>query len=120
MGPRSSDRGNLIQRGKVRVEFTHLQWGRDLPTAEIPEYATHMENYFPTFNGAAIFRPRKFEDNLAYAKALRNLQWGRDLPTAEITEDSLQYFRPRKSKLRSRHPSMGPRSSDRGNVPTLP
>ena len=110
MGPRSSDRGNLSLPHPSKMTHPALQWGRDLPTAEMRSL-TGVQSRSPAFNGAAIFRPRKSgkvgHQGLAYhppsmgprssdrgnsgllmrpgGNRLGNLQWGRDLPTAEIS-----------------------------------
>ncbi len=64
MGPRSSDRGNP---------------DLDYRNAAFPR----------TFNGAAIFRPRKYVELHSLTPEQVDLQWGRDLPTAEIGEPGL-------------------------------
>ena len=62
-----------------------LQWGRDLPTAEMRQKKTDMDRVTRSpFNGAAIFRPRKYGLLSEEPCAGLSLQWGRDLPTAEI------------------------------------
>ena len=62
MGPRSSDRGNSAAAMPYNPTVTRLQWGRDLPTAEIRlacRSRLAWQRSSDYFNGAAIFRPRK-------------------------------------------------------------
>ena len=140
--------------------YARLQWGRDLPTAEIQHSPPTLFAQI-TFNGAAIFRPRKcwIDPRLNLGLCSFNgaaifrprkcvgwgrisvksscLQWGRDLPTAEMRNqdgtgtllipfNGAAIFRPRKYPVSPTppcqgDPSMGPRSSDRGNAnPSCP
>ena len=134
MGPRSFNRGNLdalqdgmgwsdwLQwgRGLSTAEMSNsvrfsracwalLQWGRGLSTAEMFDQGVPCHPSLRSFNGAAVFQPRKWDarrehgryggsfngaavfqprkseslmPNLAFRPSL--LQWGRGLSTAEI------------------------------------
>ena len=67
---------------------------------------------FPnSFNGAGVFRPRKFADAQANYELMYQLQWGRGLSTPEM-----HGFRAKRERLREA--SMGPGSFDPGNVAT--
>ena len=85
-----------------------LQWGRNLPVAEIPAASTGRRSGRPRFNGAATFQSRKcrrsgelffrlgasmgpqpssrgnYAGNEAHHSLGLLLQWGRNLPVAEI------------------------------------
>ncbi len=63
-----------------------------------------------SFNGAAIFRPRKQSCLDAMRRNPNQLQWGRDLSTAETQGNPT-------GKIFRIYASMGPRSFDRGNRP---
>ena len=141
MGPQPSSRGNHLQHqlpvGVVSNES--LQWGRNLPVAEIST-ATHglakpdrrivasmgpqpssrgnlfgyangsrIENIMG-FNGAATFQSRKSHPPICGASSSYLLQWGRNLPVAEIC----RYSRGIARRLLE-HASMGPQPSSRGN-----
>ena len=69
MGPQPSSRGNLFG-GDYNVEGIELQWGRNLPVAEISRGDTGLSQ-LPRFNGAATFQSRKFRVGEADAGAAR-------------------------------------------------
>ena len=108
MGPQPSSRGNdkfLNALGGA----VGLQWGRNLPVAEIANASASFTNSIGGFNGAATFQSRKSKRSSmsewlqlasmgpqpssrgnqnrlreATARANEALQWGRNLPVAEI------------------------------------
>src|SRR5205823_4067196 len=61
-----------------------LQWGRDLSIAEIYLSAVGTGLSITCFNGAAIFRSRKFFPDGPANNLASSLQWGRDLSIAEM------------------------------------
>ena len=133
MGPRSFNRGNAAGRRQVALADCPLQWGRGLSTAEIPRPSRRQVRRASSFNGAAVFQPRKSKrraigqsrpggasmgprsfnrGNLSLHPShngCRNrLQWGRGLSTAEIRCAGWRCDG-------SSGASMGPRSFNRGN-----
>ena len=66
MGPQPSSRGNLRLPGQtadIASYIQSLQWGRNLPVAEITVYCrgSSLPDYPPCrFNGAATFQSRKY------------------------------------------------------------
>ena len=92
MGPQPSSRGNYDYPRSGRPQFVRatLQWGRNLPVAEIV-----------LWNGKRLGHRLPIE-----------LQWGRNLPVAEIMLTELT------SLTGSLHAkaSMGPQPSSRGNL----
>ena len=118
----------------VIAMVTMLQWGRGLSTAEMCLGAASGMRW-SCFNGAAVFQPRK-SSTCSYDRAAHaSLQWGRGLSTAEIDRAEsarqhrgwLQWGRGlstaeiigrRQVCAAEESASMGPRSFNRGNVPT--
>ena len=69
MGPQPSSRGNadlMSATSLSRAAKLWLQWGRNLPVAEIRTFFTIRKprDAMPCFNGAATFQSRKFCQNL--------------------------------------------------------
>ena len=60
-----------------------LQWGRGLSTPEVVLTRCGRSGP-PRFNGAGVFRPRKFEVVVELAPFGPVLQWGRGLSTPEV------------------------------------
>src|SRR5579883_3082675 len=85
MGPRSGDRGNIPSPDDSQTTPALLQWGRDLEIAEILARRSRRFTPTPGFNGAAIWRSRKYRDLADGRRRFRPLQWGRDLEIAEIS-----------------------------------
>ena len=106
MGPGSFDPGSEAVRWRLRPK-PPLQWGRGLSTPEVPLPASKSTDSFSGFNGAGVFRPRKWCRNLqsgvfgnasmgpgsfdpgsgilAHKNAQeKRLQWGRGLSTPEV------------------------------------
>ena len=94
MGPQPSSRGNLGLDGDEEAEEEQLQWGRNLPVAEMK-----VKSPTPTSEGMLQWGrnlPVAEMSNLSRSRCSPlSLQWGRNLPVAEI--------------------SMGPQPSSRGN-----
>ena len=83
MGPRSFNRGNAGVMMALPASDERLQWGRGLSTAEMGVHALRRTPANSSFNGAAVFQPRKSSPAGA-ARSVGELQWGRGLSTAEI------------------------------------
>ena len=107
MGPQPSSRGNLVF-ALTAVDSLTLQWGRNLPVAEIRLTRVPADGRLSRFNGAATFQSRKLafcalapinwdsasmgpqpssrgNNSMRYAMGAGGmLQWGRNLPVAEI------------------------------------
>ena len=60
MGPQPSSRGNLYDLWGGADVIRELQWGRNLPVAEIFQRAQDAFEEERSFNGAATFQSRKF------------------------------------------------------------
>src|SRR5579883_1521362 len=60
MGPRSGDRGNGEAKAGKPAKGVGLQWGRDLEIAEIGNHSAASRAGYAGFNGAAIWRSRKW------------------------------------------------------------
>ena len=89
MGPQPSSRGNADSHsGKHPRTALQLQWGRNLPVAEIWAWRIRLCALSPRFNGAATFQSRKSRASVPAALAeevsATALQWGRNLPVAEM------------------------------------
>ena len=136
MGPRSFNRGNRVKVSEGRQSVLGLQWGRGLSTAEIcplrvgPEAQAALQwgrglstaemcstsqaawPPLPSFNGAAVFQPRKCGEC-------------RGPPARAGCFNGAAVFQPRKSgrrqypRLTAHAASMGPRSFNRGNAKRL-
>ena len=88
-----------------RDQRVWLQWGRGFSTAEISAVLTaHVDPF--SFNGAAVFQPRKFSRSAAVNSAADRF-------------NGAAVFQPRKCAAGTRRQpgraSMGPRSFNRGN-----
>ena len=115
MGPQPSSRGNMASPfGRKREN--PLQWGRNLPVAEMQEIAVHADNDTlasmgpqPSSRGNhskmrdvyAEFHELQWGRNLPVAEiaaldaltlTIGSLQWGRNLPVAEISEYELAQY----------------------------
>ena len=106
MGPGSFDPGSPIQRTSTS-RMSLLQWGRGLSTPEVG--LVHVTGQAdPRFNGAGVFRPRKF------AEYVRR-------PGGSVRFNGAGVFRPRKSAQQEQNgseppgASMGPGSFDPGS-----
>ena len=109
-GPQPSSRGNVMGLIMVHLSLTasmgpqpsqsrksvalsvgpggqpELQWGRNLPVAEIRRAVGRTGRATLSFNGAATFQSRKMRPALAPIDSRSmGLQWGRNLPVAEIS-----------------------------------
>ena len=97
----------------LTIQRETLQWSRDLSTTEIAgdrrsglrnRYRFNgavifrprkydgdlvLETTLNSFNGAVIFRPRKFAEHVAKKDPALQLQWSRDLSTTEISPTRL-------------------------------
>ena len=62
-----------------------LQWGRGLSTPEVRP-VRHARIRRLCFNGAGVFRPRKYQPAATRRPFGRRLQWGRGLSTPEVTD----------------------------------
>ena len=103
MGPRSFNRGNgdapsRLCRRRASMGPRSFNRGNGRPRRPC--------NRRLSFNGAAVFQPRKSRHGELPGVSLQ-LQWGRGLSTAEIGSSA--------TAMRRRRASMGPRSFNRGN-----
>ena len=114
MGPQPSSRGN--RSGSLKRSDSGrawLQWGRNLPVAEIIRSGRALADADRNrFNGAATFQSRKLDRSGRRQSAPKRvrLQWGRNLPVAEIGA------RGKSVRCMDALASMGPQPSSRGNA----
>ena len=134
MGPQPSSRGNSAPATAIpQAQASRLQWGRNLPVAEM-EAVMLLVVYSFCFNGAATFQSRKFSTSHSVSSRCFNgaatfqsrksrpppplhpvavtlLQWGRNLPVAEMQATPSASWCDARSVA-----SMGPQPSSRGNI----
>src|SRR5581483_2148613 len=107
MGPRSTDRGNVLQETLERGLWGKLQWGRDRLIAEIAWRRTETNGLARLQWGRDRLIAEIFPGPVL-GLLHRKLQWGRDRLIAEMLDALEGRFGPDEA-------SMGPRSTDRGN-----
>src|SRR5581483_9709405 len=108
MGPRSCERGNGSQARGAPPGAGRLQWGRARASAEIGCGLQKCNKKKLGFNGAALVRARKSEQEPIDSYVLILLQWGRARASAEMRRIGIHIHYPIVA-------SMGPRSCERGN-----
>ena len=108
MGPGSFDPGSDAINIAV-INSIFLQWGRGLSTPEVLTHLRQASARYP-FNGAGVFRPRKWPGLWISGWGAWSLQWGRGLSTPEVHQE----YRNHDQEMR---PSMGPGSFDPGSAP---
>ena len=94
MGPRSFNRGNAgdlagLRRRRFLVSMGPRSFNRGNPSG-----ACFVSAASSCFNGAAVFQPRKFFQQLRFPAARLSLQWGRGLSTAEMPPAAARSTRP--------------------------
>ena len=108
MGPRAFARGDRSRSSPRRHRLRWLQWGRELSPAEIARRTADAVPFLRCFNGAASFRPRRYEN------------FNTDRTTAKSFNGAAS-FRPRRSittkgiMAAAQVASMGPRAFARGD-----
>ena len=105
MGPGSFDPGS--DPGDASMTNTApLQWGRGLSTPEVAEIRFFWKK-IPSFNGAGVFRPRKYMEEVRKLKG-----WKASMGPGSFDPGSHPLARPSDSGSRA---SMGPGSFDPGS-----
>ena len=107
MGPQPSSRGNAEVSREEDAHFGRLQWGRNLPVAEIWRLPDRRPPSPSGFNGAATFQSRKSGWML-----LRPARWSRFNGAATFQSRKCQVPRLPAPVMMA---SMGPQPSSRGN-----
>ena len=118
MGPQPSSRGNeeCGRDAAMATAIPKLQWGRNLPVAEIHPMICSMP-YSEQFlllqwgRNLPVAEIIAVSDDEAQGMLISRLQWGRNLPVAEITPEPVQAVDQTLEILAS----MGPQPSSRGN-----
>src|SRR5258707_1237660 len=83
MGPRSFDRGDKVARFFAAQNWPSFNGAAVFRPRRWLELVT-VAYSLTSFNGAAVFRPRRSRTLNAHHFAVGALQWGRGLSTAEI------------------------------------
>ena len=107
MGPQPSSRGNAGRVSYNCVPSVLLQWGRNLPVAEIRRRCERREPKYVAFNGAATFQSRKFVLNVH-----RRLKVGASMGPQPSSRGN---FKNKNTAIAFILASMGPQPSSRGN-----
>ena len=113
MGPQPSSRGNRLGLESHAKRSKRLQWGRNLPVAEISHGRHQYRGRRHFFNGAATFQSRKSDAGRSSPTRTRLASMG---PQPSSRGNSAPRRKPQTAPLAS----MGPQPSSRGNhAPSL-